>query len=236
MEIVMENTTTTKSGDGLTFGGAPRRFEPRPRSERTPEQQETAQKRYMASPHFQARVALEKDRLLGRQQDRDRRQAAFDQTRESRAAERARANMPDTPQERAFAGRGYGDFGKDQAKVGTELLATVGTIQAAAPGLWENSEPGRTAKHAFAVVGLYEQGRANNGDLDKAMKDMIYANPPTAANRQTGEITPERQQAADLWAANVKQAQKMVDVVRAVDREHHPDKAPAGPGKDGPAR
>jgi hypothetical protein len=217
---------------GLQFSARPGRA--RSSSSRTPEQQEVARQRYMQSAHFQARVLLEKEKIRDRQQARQADRADFEAGREARQTARLRANEPDTPAEQAFAARGYNDFGRDKAKVMAELTITGAALQAAAPHVWETSEPGRMLTAAFNTLGSYQAGKATNGQLDAALKDLIHANPVTAANRRTGEITPQRQEAANLWKAAVDQAEKMVVLVRTTDRERNgpaPDAGKAGPGR-----
>jgi hypothetical protein len=229
---MMDATTPAPASGtpGLQFGSPARPARIRGASTRTPEQIDAAQLRYMRSPHYQARVALEKDRILQRRQARQENQAAHDAQREARRTARLRANEPDTPQERAFAARGYADFGKDKPTIAAALTATASSLQEAAPHVWANGEPGRYASAAFETIGAYQAGKATNGQLDGALKDLMYASAPTAANRRTGEVTPEREQAVAKWQAVVNQAEKLANVVRSADRERNGQSpAPKGP-------
>lgn len=140
------------------------------------------------------------------------------QDRQRRARERHAAVLPDTPQHRAFAARGYASFGTTgQASIGTRMVATVEALQAAAPHLLATSEAGRTAQAVFALIGRYNEGRATNGELDQAVKDMLFAPPPATHHRRTGHPLAGREQAADRWAQATASARELLTAVHDLD-------------------
>jgi Ti-type conjugative transfer relaxase TraA len=180
---------------------------------RTPTEYDAAAERFTNSDQFRATPAgahYHREivaRATGRMQDRQR-----------RARERQAAVLPDTPQHRAFAARGYASFGTTgQVSIGTRMVATVEALQAAAPHLSATSEAGRAAKAVFALIGRYNEGRATNGELDQAVKDVIFATPPATHHRRTGYPLAGREQAADRWAKATASARELLTTVHDLD-------------------
>src|SRR5476651_1884866 len=168
----------------------------RPSPRRTPQAYDAAAERFVDSDAFRATPA-------GAQYHRERaaRAELRAQDRRQRARDRQAAVLPDTPAHRAFAARGYANFGNaGQLAIGTRMVAVVEALQAAAPHLLATSEAGRAAGAVFAMIGRYNEGRATNGELDKVVKDMIFAAPPSTHHERTGAHLAVGQQAADRWA------------------------------------
>jgi hypothetical protein len=194
----------------------------------TPQQRERAQQRYRNSAHFQARVELQKDRIVAQQRDREiqrqQNRAAFDKERADRMAARAAADAPNTPEEQAFKGRGFKDLNKAGKDAFNKMaFETMTAINAARPGLWENSEPGRASAAAFQTLAAYSKGEATNGDLDKALKDMSYANRPSKiADPRTGEISPQKEKTAAAWSDAIHKVHQTLDLVRTLDSQKGP--------------
>jgi hypothetical protein len=186
---------------------------PSPRPRRTPQEYDAAAERFTDSDqfrstpvgaHYHREIAA---RAKGRLQDRQR-----------RVRERQAAVLPDTPQHRAFAARGYASFGTTgQVSIGTRMVATVEALQAAAPLLSATSEAGRAAQAVFALIGRYNEGRASNGELDQAIKDMKFATPPATHHRRTGHPLAGREHAADRWAQAVASARELLNTVHDLD-------------------
>jgi hypothetical protein len=140
------------------------------------------------------------------------------QDRRRRARERQAAVLPDTPQHRAFAARGYASFGTTgQVSIGTRMVAAVEALHAAAPHLSATSEAGRAAQAVFALIGRYNEGRATNGELDQAVKDMIFATPPATHHRRTGHPVRGREHATDRWAQATTAARELLTTVHDLD-------------------
>jgi len=180
---------------------------------RTPKEYDAAAERFTNSDQFRAtpvgahyhrEIAA---RAKGRMQDRQR-----------RARERQAAVLPDTPQHRAFAARGYASFGTTgQVSIGTAMVATVEALQAAAPHLSATSDAGHAAQAVFAMIGRYNEGRATNGELDKVLKDMMFATPPATHHERTGAPLASGRQAADRWATATASARSLLITVHDVD-------------------
>jgi hypothetical protein len=180
---------------------------------RTPQEYDAAAERFTNSDPFRATPAgahYRREivaRAKGRMQDRQR-----------RVRERQAAVLPDTPQHRAFAARGYASFGTTgQVSIGTRMVAIVEALQAAAPHLSATSEAGRAAKAVFALIGRYNEGRATNGELDQAVKDMIFATPPATHDRRTGHSLAGREQTAERWAQATASARELLTTVHDLD-------------------
>jgi Ti-type conjugative transfer relaxase TraA len=180
---------------------------------RTPKEYDAAAERFTSSDPFRATP-------LGAHYHREivARAKGRMQERRRRARERQAAVLPDTPQHRAFAARGYASFGTTgQVSIGTRMVATVEALQAAAPHLSATSEAGRAAKAVFALIGRYNEGRATNGELDQAVKDMIFATPPATHHRRTGHSLAGREQTAERWAKATASARELVTTVHDLD-------------------
>ena len=97
------------------------------------------------------------------------------------------------------------------------MVAVVEALHAAAPHLLDTSDAGRAAQAVFAMIGRYNEGRATNGELDKAVKDMIFATPPATHHRRTGHPLAGREHAADRWAQATAFARELLTTVHDVD-------------------
>jgi Ti-type conjugative transfer relaxase TraA len=185
----------------------------RPSPRRTPQQYDAAVERFIHSEPFRA-TPVGADHL----RDIATRAEGRAQARRQRAHDRQVGVLPDTPQHRAFAARGYASFGTaGQVSIGTKMVATVEALQAAAPHLSATSEAGRAAKSLFALIGRYNEGRATNGELDRIAKDMIFATPPATYHHRTGHALPGGQQAADRWAKATAAARALLTIVHDLD-------------------
>ena len=126
--------------------------------------------------------------------------------------------LPDTPAHRAFAARGYASFGNaDQVAIGARMVAVVEALQAAAPHLLDTSDAGRAAQAVFAMIGRYNEGRATNGELDKVLKDMMFATPPATHHERAGRPLAGGQEAVERWAAATAAARALLTTVHDVD-------------------
>ena len=209
-------------------------FTPRQRSgERSPEQIEAARERYMRSPHFQARVQLQKERILEKEQSQARNRAAFEGQRAERAALRAKDNLG--LEDQAFAKRTFDNLGAAQPEITKNALSFAKSLSEAGPHLWTNSEPAKMAAIAFRTTQEYVKGAATNEALHNAIKDMQYANGPTTASARTGDIKPEREAAAKAWGSAIEAGNKLLSSVRTADRAIEKTNTKGGPDK-GPAR
>ena len=65
------------------------------------------------------------------------------------------------------------------------------------------------------VSGAYS--RATNGELDKVLKDMMFATPPATHHHRTGAHLAVGQQAADRWATATASAHALLTAVHDVD-------------------
>ena len=180
---------------------------------RTPQQDDASAARFVNSETFRATPAGAQyhPEIAARAELRA-------QDSRQRARDRQAAVLPDTPQHRAFAGRGYASFGNaDQVAIGARMVATVEALQAAAPHLLATSAAGRAAGALFAMIGRYNKGRATNGELDKVLKDMMFATPPATHHHRTGAHLAVGQQAADRWATATASAHALLTAVHDVD-------------------
>ena len=180
---------------------------------RTPQQDDASAARFVNSETFRASPAGAQyhPEIAARAELRA-------QDSRQRARDRQAAVLPDTPQHRAFAGRGYASFGNaDQVAIGARMVATVEALQAAAPHLLATSAAGRAAGALFAMIGRYNKGRATNGELDKVLKDMMFATPPATHHHRTGAHLAVGQQAADRWATATASAHALLTAVHDVD-------------------
>ena len=134
------------------------------------------------------------------------------------ARERQAAVLPDTPQHRAFAARGYASFGTTgQVSIGTRMVASVEALHAAAPHLSATSEAGRAAQAVFALISRYNEGRATNGELDTVLKDLIFAMPPASHHRRTRRPLAGNQPAIERWAEATAAARELLTTVHDMD-------------------
>ncbi|MBS0546134.1 MAG: Ti-type conjugative transfer relaxase TraA [Proteobacteria bacterium] len=196
---------------------------------RTPQEYDAAAERFSTSDQFRAMPA-------GAPYYRDigARAKGLLQDRRPRARERQAAALPDTPQHRAFASRGYASFGTTgQVSIGTRMVATVEALQIAAPHLSATSEAGRAAKAVFALIGRYNEGRATNGELDQAIKDMIFATPPATHQRRTGHPVRGREREADPWAKATAAARELLTTVHDLDLQLDLDRRVRGTSRTG---
>jgi hypothetical protein len=180
---------------------------------RTPQEYDAASERFVNSDGFRATP-------IGTQYHREiaARAEARAQDRRQRARERQAAALPDTPQHRAFATRGYGSFGTTGlVAVGAKMLATVEALHAAAPHLSATSEAGRTAQAAFVTIGRYSEGRATNGELDTVLKDLIFAMPPATHHRRTSRPLAGNRPAIERWAKAAASARELLTTVHDMD-------------------
>jgi len=97
------------------------------------------------------------------------------------------------------------------------MVATVEALQAAAPHLSATSDAGHAAQAVFAMIGRYNEGRATNGELDKVLKDMMFATPPATHHERTGAPLASGRQAADRWATATASARSLLITVHDVD-------------------
>jgi hypothetical protein len=185
----------------------------RPSPRRTPQQDAAAAERFVNSDAFRATPAgLEYHR------ERAARAELRAKERRQRARDRQAAVLPDTPAHRAFAARGYASFGNaDQVAIGTRMVAVVEALQAAAPHLLATSAAGRAAGAVFAMIGRYNEGRATNGELDRVLKDIMFAAPPATHHERTGAPLAGGQQAADRWVTATASARALLTTVHDVD-------------------
>ncbi len=180
---------------------------------RLPQQDDAAAERFVNSDAFRATPA-------GAQYHRERAARAELRAQDSRqrARDRQASVLPDTPQHRAFAARGYASFGNaDQMAIGTRMVAVIEALQAVAPHLLATSAAGRAAGAVFAMIGHYNKGRATNGELDKVLKDMMFATPPATHHHRTGAHLTVGQQAADRWVKATASARALLTTVHDVD-------------------
>jgi Ti-type conjugative transfer relaxase TraA len=185
----------------------------RPSPRRTPQEYDAASERFVNSEGFRATPvgALYHREIAARIELRA-------QDSRQRARDRQAAVLPDTPQHRAFAARGYGSFGTTGlVAVGAKMLATVEALHAAAPHLSATSEAGRSAQAAFATIGRYSEGRATNGELDTVLKDLIFAMPPATRHRRTSRPLASNQQAIERWAKATASARELLTTVHDMD-------------------
>ncbi len=185
----------------------------RPSPRRTPQEYDAASERFVNSDGFRATP-------IGARYHREiaARAEARAQDRRQRARERQVAALPDTPQHRAFAARGYGSFGTTGlVAVGANMLAIVEALHAAAPHLSATSEAGRSAQAAFVTIGRYSEGRATNGELDTVLKDLIFAMPPATHHRRTGRPLAGNQPAIERWAKATASARELLTTVHDMD-------------------